>query len=172
MKRQYLLPVLLFLFSACNTSNDKNIDTQKETVIINNILDSFNQAAAKADYTAYFNFYADEAVFTGTDANERWNKKDFMLWAKPIFDKGRAWDFTAFNRHIYFSKNGEIAWFDELLKTQMKICRGSGVLEKEGNNWKVKQYILSTTIPNELIDSVTKMKTGIEDSLMKKLNAE
>ena len=48
----------------------------------------------------------------------------------------------------------------------MKICRGSGVLVKQGDDWKVQQYILSTTIPNELIDSVTIMKTIIEDSLI------
>ena len=167
--------VIAGLFS-CNqsskTNDDTITDTSKEEIQINAMLDSFNRAAAKADFTTYFNFYADDAVFTGTDATERWVKKDFMVWAKPIFDKGSAWNFTSLQRNIYFDKSGKLAWFDELLKTQMEICRGSGVLEKQGNEWKVQQYILSTTVPNELIDSVTKMKTVIEDSLMKKLSTE
>ena len=169
----------LFLIAslfACNhtsQTNDNTVrDTSKEEIQINAMLDSFNRAAAKADFNAYFNFYTDDAIFTGTDATERWVKKDFMVWAKPIFERGRAWDFTSLQRNIYFDKSGELAWFDELLKTQMEICRGSGVLEKQGNDWKVQQYILSATVPNELIDSVTKMKTGIEDSLMKKLSTQ
>ena len=89
-----------------------------------------------------------------------------MAWAKPIFDKGHAWDFKAINRHIYFDSTGNIAWFDELLNTQMKICRGSGVVVKQGNDWKIKQYILSTTIPNEQLDTIIKIKSKLEDSLI------
>lgn len=93
-----------------------------------------------------------------------------MIWAKPFFDRGKAWDFTSIERHIYFNKVGDIAWFDELLNTQMKICRGSGVLVKQGNDWKVQQYILSTTVPNEILDSVIKIKMPVEDSIIKMLS--
>lgn len=134
------------------------------------MLDSFNTAAAKADYNAYFNFYTDGAIFAGTDATERWTKKQYMDWAKPYFDKKTTWNFTAIERNIYFDKTETLAWFDELLNTQMKICRGSGVLVKQGNDWKVQQYILSTTIPNDVLDSVIKIKAPAEDSLIKKLS--
>jgi len=133
------------------------------------MLDSFNRAAARADFNAYFNYYAADAIFSGTDATERWDKPAFMAWAKPIFQKGRAWDFTALERHVYFDTTGRLAWFDELLNTQMKICRGSGVLVKQGNDWKIKQYILSTTIPNDQLDSVIKIKAVMEDSLIREL---
>jgi hypothetical protein len=59
-----------------------------------------------------------------------------------------------------------MAWFDEL-STQMKICRGSGVLVKIGNDWKIKHYVLSMTVPNENVE-VVKIKTPIEDALMQK----
>jgi hypothetical protein len=75
-------------------------------------------------------------------------------------------------RHIYFDKTGTFAWFDELLNTQMKICRGSGVLVKQGDDWKVKQYILSTMVPNDDLDAVIKIKANIEDSLIKQLSAK
>ena len=151
-------------------SETSKIHTAKEQQQINTLLDSFNRAAAKAEYKAYFNFYTDDAIFTGTDATERWDKKEFMQWAKPIFDKGRAWNFTALQRHIYFDKTGMFAWFDELLNTQMKICRGSGVLVKQGNDWKVQQYILSATVPNIVMDFVIKIKTPVEDSIINKLS--
>lgn len=162
------ITVLSMLFCACTSPGNTipEFDTANEKKQINSMLDSFNRAAAKADYKTYFDFYTEDAIFTGTDATERWEKPAFMAWAKPIFDKGRAWDFNAIDRHIYFDKTGNLAWFDELLNTQMKICRGSGVLVKEGDAWKVKQYILSTTVPNDQLDSVIKMKSQMEDSII------
>ena len=174
MIRSIVFTAVLFVaLSGCNsstkTTEEPKTDTAKEQQLITTMLDSFNRAAAKADYNTYFNFYTDDAIFTGTDATERWDKKAFMAWAKPIFDKGKAWDFTALDRHIYFDKTGKLAWFDELLNTQMKICRGSGVLVKQGEDWKVQQYILSTTIPNDQLDAVIKIKTPVEDSIINSL---
>ncbi|MEZ5029235.1 MAG: nuclear transport factor 2 family protein [Ferruginibacter sp.] len=171
-----VLGVICTCFASCTSNQNNEINTQIDSALeskqINFMLDSFNRAAAKADFNSYFNFYTSDAIFTGTDATERWDKKAFMEWAKPIFDKGRAWNFTALERHIYFDATGNLAWFDELLNTPMKICRGSGVLVKQGSLWKVKQYILSTTVPNELLDTVIKIKTPVEDSLIQKLIKE
>lgn len=164
-----------YLF-ACNEAakktTDKPVDTKLEEKNISAMLDSFNKAATRADFNTYFGYYTDDAVFTGTDATERWNKKEFMEWAKPIFARGRAWDFTAINRHIYFDQTGNMAWFDELLNTQMKICRGSGVLIKQDSTWKLKQYILTATIPNDKLDSVIPMKAHQEDSIINKLSGK
>ena len=51
----------------------------------------------------------------------------------------------------------------------MKLCRGSGVLEKIGNQWKIKQYVLSQTIPNDVNDEVIKIKTPIEEAIISDL---
>ena len=139
-----------------------------ETTTIKTTLDAWHQAAATANYENYFAFMTPDAIFIGTDATENWNKKDFQIFAKPYFDKGKAWNFTPLERNIYFDKTGKIAWFDELLSTQMKICRGSGVLVKIGKNWKIKHYVLSMTIPNDNSDAVVKIKTTIEDELIQK----
>jgi hypothetical protein len=160
---------LAFVLPGCKEESTAGIDTTNEKKLITATLDSFNRAAARADFDKYFSYYTDDAVFTGTDATERWDKKSFMVWAKPFFDRGRAWDFTAIERHIYFDKTGTLAWFDELLNTQMKICRGSGVMEKKGAEWKLHQYILSATVPNPVLDTVIIMKTPIEDSIINSL---
>lgn len=171
-----VLPVILGTFilltfssSGCKEKATAGIDTASEKKLIAATLDSFNRAAARADYDKYFSYYADGAIFTGTDATERWDKKSFMVWAKPYFDRGRAWNFTAIERNIYFDKRGTVAWFDELLNTQMKICRGSGVMVKTGADWKLQQYILSATVPNTVLDTVVIMKTPIEDSIIRTL---
>jgi ketosteroid isomerase-like protein len=135
---------------------------------VNRTLDAWHKAAAEANFNNYFGMMTKDAIFIGTDPNENWNFKDFQAYAKPHFDKGKAWNFKAIERHIYFDKSGKLAWFDELLNTQMKICRGSGILVKIGEEWKIKHYVLSMTIPNENTKEVVKIIAPIEDALLQK----
>lgn len=133
---------------------------------ISQTLDDLNNYAAQADFIKYFDLFADESVFIGTDATEIWTKPEFMKFAKPHFDNGKAWTFKTVKRSITVSKNGKLAWFDEILDTQMKICRGSGVLEKIGNRWKIRQYVLSMTVPNEVSRDVVRLKTDLENKVL------
>jgi hypothetical protein len=176
----FLILLIAVLLYECNDKRSEdtnsNLGTSKDSALlamerqqISSLLDSFNIAAAKAAYKRYFDFFAKDAIFIGTDATEHWTKDSFMVWAKPFFDRGRAWNFTSIDRHIYFADNARIAWFDELLNTQMKICRGSGVLEKQVNEWKIKQYVLSMAIPNKHSDAVVKIKAADEDEIIKHL---
>lgn len=168
-------PTLLFAFilMMLNLSTvSAQAKYENEKTAINRMLDGFNTAAAKADFNTYFGYFADESTFIGTDATEVWDKKAFMVWAKPYFDKKQTWNFTSLKRNMYFSKDGRLAWFDELLDTQMKICRGSGVVEKINGQWKVRQYVLSMTVPNEIVDKVVPEKALIEDILIQKLKTK
>lgn len=140
-----------------------------EKELVNRTLDAWHKAAAEADFDKYFGMLTEDAIFIGTDPTENWNFKNFQAYAKPHFDKGKAWNFKAIERNIYFDNSGKIAWFDELLNTQMKICRGSGVLVKIGMEWKIKHYVLSITIPNDNTNEVVKIIAPIEDALIKKM---
>ncbi|WP_281231014.1 nuclear transport factor 2 family protein [Flavobacterium gelatinilyticum] len=159
MKKTILLFLLAVSFANAQTDKDQ----------INKTLDAWHKAAGDVNFDSYFNVLADDAIYIGTDATENWNKKDFQAWAKPYFDQKTTWNFKALERNIFFDKSGKLAWFDELLDTQMKICRGSGVLVKVGKEWKIKHYVLSMTVPNDEVDAVTKIKTPIEDALIAKL---
>ncbi len=169
-KTTIFFAIILLVLSFTTISGQAK--SEKEKAEIGVMLDGFNVAAAKADYKTYFGFFADESTFIGTDATEVWDKKAFMVWAKPYFDQKKTWNFTSLKRNIHFSKDGKIAWFDELLDTQMKICRGSGVLEKISGKWKVKQYVLSMTVPNEIADQVVTQKSPIEDLLIQQLKSK
>ncbi len=162
--------LLLFLLIISCSIPTKAQDKRKEQ--INLIIDNWHKAAANANFNDYFNILTDDAIYIGTDAAEHWNKTAFEAFAKPYFDKGKAWSFTALERHIYFSPDGKMAWFDELLNTQMKICRGSGVLVRVKNSWKIKHYVLSMTIPNDNTNEVVKTKAPIEDALIDKLKKQ
>lgn len=156
-----ILLFIVFPLFVITTNAQDNPETQ-----INNTLDAWHKAASEANYNNYFDTLADDAVFIGTDATENWSKPAFQAFAKPYFDKGKAWNFTALERHIYFNEDKKTAWFDELLDTRMKICRGSGILVFINNQWKIKHYVLSMTIPNDNSDQVITIKTPIEDALI------
>lgn len=163
MKKVSLFLLFLCCFQACKKPD---VDHKKN---INTLLDNWHLAAAEAKYENYFKAMADESVFIGTDATENWNKEDFQAYSKPHFDKGKAWNFKSLERKIYFNPDNSVAWFDELLDTQMKICRGSGVIVKENDEWKIKHYVLSMTIPNEDSTAIIQLKDSIENQLIQKL---
>ena len=167
MKKAILLFCILLLGSK---SFSQNTDSDKKK--INTTLDSWHKAAANAEFDNYFSYMTSNGVFIGTDATENWQLDAFKIFSKPYFDKGKAWNFTSLQRNIYFDKSQNTAWFDELLDTQMKICRGSGVLIKEGKNWKIAHYVLSMTIPNDNTDEVVKIKEKIENVFLEKIKAK
>lgn len=167
--KKWIVIALFLLLGKVSVHAQKEVEAQQQ---INFVLDAWHKAAAQAQFETYFNLMTDDAVFIGTDAKENWNKTAFQAYAKPYFDKGKAWNFKAIERHVYIDKSGTLAWFDELLSTQMKICRGSGVLVKVGDSWKIQHYVLSMTVPNENVDEVVKIKTPIEDGVMKQLTVK
>jgi hypothetical protein len=117
----------------------------------------------ETDFEGYFSKMTPDGIFMGTDATEYWTVTEFKVWAKPYFDNGKAWSFTAHNRHIYFSDDGKTAWFDEELKTpNLGPSRGSGVLSysESEESWKIAHYNLAIPVPNEIVDSVV---TQIEE---------
>ncbi|MHA3789575.1 nuclear transport factor 2 family protein [Flavobacterium hauense] len=173
MKKLYLfLSVASIVATTAFFTTETAVNTTDETKAITTLLNDWHVAAAKGDYNGYFGKIAEDGIYIGTDATENWNKKAFEAFSKPYFDKGKAWDFKPLERHIYFSKDGKTAWFDELLDTWMKVCQGSGVLEKQGKEWKIKHYVLSMTVPNDAADAVIPIKAKYEDALIEKLKAK
>jgi hypothetical protein len=161
--------VLLLFFISCNNKKSTKFNKVKEKEAINNVINTWHKNAATTNYKGYFEVMDTDFVFLGTEAGEHWNKKEFEKFSKPFFDRGKAWNFTPLKRNIYFQKEGNIAWFDELLNTWMGVCRGSGVLIKKENSWKIKHYVLSLTIPNSNIDDVIKVNKEKDSILIKKL---
>ncbi len=141
----------------------QNIDPVKKDIDL--MLTTWHLAAADADFDTYFNHMTEDAVFIGTDATENWTVDEFKAYSKPYFDKGKAWSFTTLERTIFIDPQlPGIGWFDELLDTQMGICRGSGVVKRVDSQWKVQHYVLSIAVPNEFVSQLTKMKNDWDQS--------
>ena len=148
MKR--LLPFVLLL-AACATTPPRIDD-------VNRVLDDWHKAAADADEQRYFGYAAPEFVFLGTDAGERWDLASFRAFAHPYFAKGKAWTFVPHDRHVQASAREDVAWFDEKLDSaSYGECRGSGVLRRTPDGWKIAQYNLTIPIPNDLAKTVVQM---------------
>ncbi|HEV7240138.1 MAG TPA: nuclear transport factor 2 family protein [Thermoanaerobaculia bacterium] len=125
---------------------------------INTTLDDWHDAAADADESRYFGAMAPEFIFLGTDATERWDVTSFRAFAHPYFAKGKAWTFVPRDRHVILAPTGDVAWFDEKLDSaSYGECRGTGVVRKIGDAWKIAHYNLTIPIPNDLAKSVVDM---------------
>ncbi len=167
LKTFFFVFMAAFCSSMAQNTADENLLIKNE---VHKVLDNWHKAAANANYENYFNAMDTVSVFVGTDAKEVWSKKEFQDFSKPYFDKGKAWRFKAVARNIYVHHSGEIAWFDELLDTWMGVCRGSGVLEKVADDWKIKHYVLSVAVPNEDIQPIITIKKERDSLFLKGLD--
>jgi len=122
------------------------------------VLNDLHDAASKADYNRYFSHFTEDAVFLGTDPSERWSISEFRTYTKARFDRGNGWTYIPKERHVFLSKDGKVAWFDEKVESQKYgNMRGTGVLVRSGKAWKVAQYSLLKPIPNELFVRIVEM---------------
>jgi hypothetical protein len=168
MKKILILFLTVLIFYSCGNIKAAKVDKDAIKTKVNTLLVSWHQAATDANFTGYFNKMDSTSVFIGTAAEEIWTKAEFKSFSKPYFDKGKAWSFETLERTVYISDAGNFVWFDELLSTWMGTCRGSGVLEKKDNTWKIKQYVLSIPIPNDAIQAVILAKKENDSIFLKK----
>jgi hypothetical protein len=125
------------------------------------VLDELHRAATRADAHAYFELFAPDAVFVGTDAGERWDMPAFRAFAEPHFEEAPAWDYTPVTREVHLDAKRRTAWFYETLSHERYgSVRGSGVLTRHGDGWRVSQYVLSFPIPNERARDVLAIVDG------------
>ena len=145
--------ILFFIITllGCTHSN-KNQSESHQIETIDQLISNWHQSAANANIDVYMNLMDSSFIYVGTDATEKWNKKEFTTFCKPYFDQKKTWDFKSLDRTIGIDQN--TAWFYEVLKTHMGTCRGSGILILKNQQWKLKQYVLSLAIPNENMNEV------------------
>ena len=131
----------------------------EEEAAIRGTLDAWHEAAARSDEDAYFGLMTRDAIFLGTDATERWTRDQFRAYAHAPFSEGRGWQMRAVRRDVVIDagaiRAGSVAWFDEDLETvNLGPARGSGVLVRDDLGWRIAQYNLTITVPNERFDEV------------------
>jgi pimeloyl-ACP methyl ester carboxylesterase len=142
------------LFERLQTFHDVLVREAEQRRAVGDVLDDFHRAASEADGARYFAHFGPGAVFLGTDANERWTIPEFRLYAEPHFDAGRGWTYVARERFVDVDFDGHTAWFDERLdNAKYGEVRGTGVLRRFDDTWRIVQYNLALPVPNELMES-------------------
>lgn len=157
----YLI-IVIVSFACSSRQENEQKETGSQNAEVGGFLDRWHLAAARADSATFFGSMADESIYIGTDATERWTKSEFISFAAPYFRRGKAWDFKPYDRDLHFTADGQHVWFSELLTTWMGICRGSGVAHKTDNGWQIDQYHLSVTVPNDAIRDFIKLVENFE----------
>ncbi len=144
---------ILFVFTA-SAGPEEDVDA---------LLSAMHEASKNAD-VGYFDLFADDAVFFGTDLWERWTKDEFEALYRPYMESGRGWEFTRRDRRIDIQPCGTIALFDESLSSEsFGPCRGSGAARLEDGVWKLVRYHLDITIPNGVVDEVVGVIEGYKE---------
>ena len=128
-----------------------------DTAAINAVVDGFHEAAAHGERDRYLGYFTSEGVFMGTDDWERWPlKPEFEKYVAERFKDGKGWAYKPLERHIAFAPDDQVAWFDEITKSEKwGLFRGTGVLLKQGNDWKIAHYAMSVLVPNEAWEAVS-----------------
>ena len=122
------------------------------------VLTDFHAAAAEGDAERYFGHMAPDAVFFGTDATERWPYDEYVALLRPYFEQGVKIENAPVSQNVYVSEDGRFAWFDEELdKPRYGAMRGTGVLRRTDDGWKLVQFHLTFPIPNEILTDVVKL---------------
>ena len=127
---------------------------------VDSILDSFHAAAAVADEPRYLATLTDDMVFLGTAPGERWEGPAWREFVHRYFSQGKGWSYAPSDRRVVIAPGGETAWFDETVDNDhFGACRGSGVLRREGDGWRIAHYNLTIPIPDELVpDLVSRIR--------------
>jgi ketosteroid isomerase-like protein len=151
---EYTVFLIAFVCWGC-AGAQRGVDA---TTDVNGVLDDWHDAASKADEERYMGHLAEDAIFLGTDATERWTKEEFLDFVHPYFSKGQGWTYIPRDRHVAFSEDGHTAWFDERLDNdKYGELRGTGVLRNESGVWKIVHYSMTFPIPNEISKNVVEI---------------
>ena len=71
-------------------------------------------------------------------------------------------------QHVYFSADRKVAWFDERLRsTKYGEMRGSGVLIRRGDEWKIAHYNRAFTVPNALANDLVELRKELLEKKQK-----
>jgi hypothetical protein len=151
-----LLVGLLLAAASVSSSAEQSAAGTPDAQAIHAMLDDFHQAAADADRERYLGHFAPGGVFMGTDDWERWPLGDFREYVARRFEGGTGWTYRPQDRHIAFAGDGETAWFDEIaVSPRWGRFRGTGVVQRTGDGWKIAHYSLTALVPNERFQEVS-----------------
>jgi hypothetical protein len=118
-------------------------------------LDALHAAGAQADQVGFLALLTVDAVFLGMDNGNRLEGEALRDFVGEIFSGGKGWNYRSGHRETRLSPDGSVAWFDESLQhDQLGHGRGSGVLLRSAQGWKIAQYNITVPAPGSGLSPV------------------
>jgi ketosteroid isomerase-like protein len=125
------------------------------------VVDDWHGAAAVGDAPRYLGHMAEDSVFMGTDSTERWDLTAFRAYVEQHMSAGKGWVYVPSDRGLVVPEGSELAWFDERLTSDgYGELRGTGVLRRDGDTWRIVHYSMTFTVPNAVARDVVKLIRG------------
>ncbi|WP_321394787.1 nuclear transport factor 2 family protein [Emcibacter sp.] len=153
---KYLLVLTGLLALLCTPA--QAFDRVAEERAVAALIDGFHNAADKGAKERYLDYLTGEAVFMGTDSRERWPYPEFEKYVGDRFRDGKGWSYRSIEKHISFAPDGRTGWFDEITRSEKwGDFRGTGVVLKLGDDWKIAHYSLTFLVPNEVWEKVSEV---------------
>ncbi|HEY6131989.1 MAG TPA: nuclear transport factor 2 family protein [Halioglobus sp.] len=111
-------------------------------------LDALHKAGVDADRSAFLSLLTQDVVLLGMAGGNRLEGQSARDFVSAQFARGDAWAYRSRARDIRLSADGSVAWFDEALEQdQFGSGRGTGVLVRSDEGWKIAQYHLTLPLP-------------------------
>jgi hypothetical protein len=162
MKLVWIVGICLLFLSGCASTEYRNsqIESDRIEFSVGLSLDQWHFAASQGLFDMYFGLMTPDAIFMGTDESERWNIDQFKGYAREPFADGDGWTYTPRKdgRFVVLSDDKQTAWVDELLDNEKYgVLRGTSVLAKVGDDWKIAHYSLTFLVPNDKAKGVVEL---------------
>lgn len=117
------------------------------------VVTDLHQAASEADHERFFAHLAEDAVFFGPSAPDRFDVEKL----RERFTEVIGWMAEPTEQHFAVSDDETLAWFDERLASQrLGELRTSGVLRREAGAWKIVQFHVALPVPNGLLEELAR----------------
>jgi len=152
MKLQKCLFIALFSIAGLWATVQAHEHTASpEQKAIAKLVDGLHESASKADLKAYLGAFTENGVFMGTDDWERWTRPTTLdEYVSERFKGGTGWTYKSVERHIKLNEAKDIGWFDEIIVSEKwGRFRGTGVVVKQQEEWKIAHYSMSVLVANE-----------------------
>jgi hypothetical protein len=118
---------------------------------VKNVLKTHLKAVATKDIALLRQSFAQKAIFIGSDDTERWSLHGL---AKRLEESKNGWDMQkCLHRDVQHFLPDVATFFEVIRHVKYGLFRGSGtVIRNKKGSWVITHYVLSFSVPNEVVD--------------------
>jgi hypothetical protein len=122
-----------------------------DTRQVESVLEAHLRAVATKDVPLLRKSFTQKAVFIGSDDTENWSLHGLV---RRLRESKNGWDMRkCTQRHIQLILPDVATFFEVIRHVKYGLFRGSGVVVKnKKGEWAIAHYVLSFSVPNEVVD--------------------